>query len=46
LADNELGYTSIAEVKALQFMGIPRIERDINFTPCKLSECRKTYGFN
>lgn len=46
LAENELGYTSIAEVKALQFLGILRIERDINFTPCKLSECRKIYGFN
>jgi len=46
LQENELGYSSLDEIEALRFLGSPRIERDINFTPCKLSECHKTYGFD
>lgn len=35
--DAELGYVSIAELENLNFMGIPRVERDRYWTPKPLS---------
>lgn len=35
----EWGYSSIREMEELKFLGIPRIEVDLHFTPKKFSEC-------
>lgn len=35
----EWGYTSLAELESLKFMGIPRVEVDAHFTPKTFKEC-------
>ena len=35
----EWGYTSLAELESLKFMGIPRVEVDAHFTPKPFKEC-------
>lgn len=37
----ELGYVSVAELKALKWRGLPGVERDIHFSPKPLSEAKK-----
>lgn len=41
--NNELGDTSIAELEEFRGQFGLGIERDINFTPMKLSEAKKLY---
>lgn len=40
--ENELGYFSLSELESVKFMGIPAIERDINWTPKSLREIKKS----
>ncbi len=35
----EWGYTSVEELESLRYLGIPRVERDLHFTPRKFVEC-------
>ena len=39
--ENELGYFSLSELQSVKFMGIPAIERDINWTPKPLKEIKQ-----
>jgi len=39
--DTELGYFSLSELQSVKFMGIPAIERDINWTPKPLKEIKQ-----
>ena len=39
LAHDEWGYIYIPEMEEIKHLGIPRIERDINFTQKPISEC-------
>ncbi len=38
--ENELGYFSLSELQSVKFMGIPAIERDINWKPKPLKEIK------
>jgi hypothetical protein len=38
--ETELGYFSLAELESVKFLGIQGIERDLNWTPRKLSEIK------
>jgi hypothetical protein len=40
LGGDELGYVSLDELEALRWCGIPRVERDVFFTPTPLSTIR------
>jgi len=45
---NELESARISKIRGIPVMvagGIPAIERDLHFTPCRLSEARKREGF-
>lgn len=35
----EWGSTSVAELESLRYLGIPRVERDIHFTPRPFADC-------
>lgn len=35
----EWGYTYIQELESIRWLGIPRVERDLYFTPTKFTEC-------
>ena len=37
--ENEWGYFTLQELTETMIHGIPAIERDCHFTPCRLSEC-------
>jgi ABC-type Zn uptake system ZnuABC Zn-binding protein ZnuA len=39
--ENELGYFSLSELQSVKFMGIPAIERDINWKPKPLKEIKQ-----
>lgn len=39
--ENEMGYVSLDELEAIRGFGGLKVERDLWFTPCKLSEVRK-----
>ncbi len=38
--EDELGYISIKELESLKWNGIPRVERDLHFSPCPLSKVK------
>lgn len=41
----ELGYFSLSEMEAVKIMGL-RMERDLHFTPKKLSEVKREHGLS
>ena len=45
IQEPEWGYVSLDELESLMFLGRPRIERDIYFTPKKFSECVNEDGW-
>lgn len=38
LGQNEMGYFTLSELQSLRHWGIPCVERDMYFKPCKFSE--------
>lgn len=40
----EWGYVSVDELESLRYMGIPRVERDLNFTPRRFADCVDSDG--
>jgi len=44
--DNELGYFSLSELESVEWLGIPAIERDINWKPKTLGEIKKSLEAN
>ncbi len=37
----EWGYVSVAELEALRWMGVPRVELDLHFTPTKFGDLKE-----
>lgn len=37
----EWGYVSVAELEALQWLGVPRVELDLHFTPTKFGDLKE-----